>query len=238
LSEIFDQGCHFQAIWGGPVVFSAKYSHLMKGANRANSVNFAPQKLLSVTLQCSFILVRDKEEAGKTLSASSADYLFGKNKCYDVAYDIGDKKFQCGAKVDSFKLWLMFKARGMRDIESAIDNSIDCAKYLVEELKKRDDFRPVIQEFEFSNACFWYIPKHLRGKQENEAWWQEVYEVVPRIKARLLLDAKATTTFSVLKQRNIGSFFRISLMSFPRHTQADMDFIIREIARVGEEICS
>jgi glutamate decarboxylase len=90
----------YQAIWGGPVALSPNYSHLMKGCIRADSITFAPQKLLSVTLQCSFVLVKDKVVADKCLSAN-ADYLFSSNKCYDVSYDIGDKKFQCGAKVNN-----------------------------------------------------------------------------------------------------------------------------------------
>jgi hypothetical protein len=129
----------------------------------------------------------------------------------------------------------MFKARGMKDIVHAIDNSIDCAKYLANELAKRDDFRLVLENFEFTNVCFWYIPKRLRGQTEDEQWWQEVYKCVPAIKAKLLMDGKITTNFSVLKQRNIGTFFRLSLMCYPKHSTADMDFILNEIVRVGAE---
>lgn len=40
-----------------------------------------------------------------------AEYLFQKDKHYDVSYDTGDKSIQCGRHVDVFKFWLMWKAK-------------------------------------------------------------------------------------------------------------------------------
>jgi glutamate decarboxylase len=41
----------------------------------------------------------------------SADYLFQRDKHYDVCYDTGDKVVQCGRHNDIFKFWLMWRAR-------------------------------------------------------------------------------------------------------------------------------
>ncbi len=46
-----------------------------------------------------------------------------------MRYDIGDKSVQCGRKVDAFKLWLMWKARGDRGLEEMVDNAFECAEY-------------------------------------------------------------------------------------------------------------
>lgn len=40
-----------------------------------------------------------------------AQYLFQKDKHYDLSYDTGDKSIQCGRHVDVFKFWLMWKAK-------------------------------------------------------------------------------------------------------------------------------
>ena len=40
-----------------------------------------------------------------------ATYLFQQDKMYDTSYDIGDKTIQCGRLVDTFKLWLQWKAK-------------------------------------------------------------------------------------------------------------------------------
>ena len=47
----------------------------------------------------------------------SADYLFQRDKHYDVSYDTGDKVIQCGRHNDIFKFWLMWRARVRRQRE-------------------------------------------------------------------------------------------------------------------------
>lgn len=47
----------------------------------------------------------------KECNELGAEYLFQKDKPYDVSYDTGDKSIQCGRHVDAFKLWLMWKAK-------------------------------------------------------------------------------------------------------------------------------
>ena len=39
----------------------------------------------------------------------SADYLFQRDKHYDVCYDTGDKVIQCGRHNDIFKFWLQWR---------------------------------------------------------------------------------------------------------------------------------
>ena len=41
----------------------------------------------------------------------SADYLFQRDKHYDVCYDTGDKVIQCGRHNDIFKFWLQWRAK-------------------------------------------------------------------------------------------------------------------------------
>ena len=41
----------------------------------------------------------------------SADYLFQRDKHYDVGYDTGDKVIQCGRHNDIFKFWLQWRAK-------------------------------------------------------------------------------------------------------------------------------
>lgn len=45
----------------------------------------------------------------------SADYLFQRDKHYDVTYDTGDKVIQCGRHNDIFKFWLQWRSRVRRN---------------------------------------------------------------------------------------------------------------------------
>lgn len=42
-----------------------------------------------------------------------------------------------------------------------VNKAIDNARYLAEQVKKRDGFELLIEP-EFTNCCFWYYPKCLR----------------------------------------------------------------------------
>ncbi|PSN40570.1 Cysteine sulfinic acid decarboxylase, partial [Blattella germanica] len=121
---------HVDACWGGSLIFSKKHRHLLQGLSRVDSVAWNAHKMLGAPLQCSVFLTREKELMHHCNSAS-ASYLFQQDKFYDVTFDTGDKSVQCGRKVDAFKLWLMWKARGDNGFESLINNAMDAARYRV-----------------------------------------------------------------------------------------------------------
>ena len=103
---------------------------------RADSVTWNPHKLMGTLLQCSTLHVKENVSSSKenitkcgvriskhlyfpvffqglliSCNQMSADYLFQKDKHYDVCYDTGDKVIQCGRHNDIFKLWLQWRSR-------------------------------------------------------------------------------------------------------------------------------
>lgn len=142
----------------------------------ANSVSWNPHKAMGAPLQCSIFLIKEKGLLHECNSAN-AKYLFQQDKFYDVSYDTGDKSVQCGRKVDAFKIWLMLKARGNNEIRSLVNNSMNCANYFKETISNRNGFRLVMDKFQFTNICFWYIPKKMRDMEENQEWWNVIYKV-------------------------------------------------------------
>uniref|UniRef100_A0A7N6APH9 Glutamate decarboxylase like 1 n=1 Tax=Anabas testudineus TaxID=64144 RepID=A0A7N6APH9_ANATE len=112
---------------------------------RVNSVAWNLHKMLMVPLQCSAFLVRDKTSLLQHCHSARATYLFQQDKFYDVSYDTGDKSVQCGRKPDAFKFWLMWKALGTTQLEQIVDRAIAMARYLAQEIKKREEFQLVIE---------------------------------------------------------------------------------------------
>lgn len=168
-------------------------------------------------------------------NSSTAHYLFQQDKFYDTSYDTGDKSVQCGRKVDVFKFWLMLKARGTDEFGRLMDNSIAQAQYLNKVVSTRDGFRPIQSEnFQFTNICFWYIPKCIRGLEENYDWWAKLYTIAPTIKERMVLSGSMMVGYSPLPCKNKGNFFRMTLACFPPTREEDIDFLIDEIERLGE----
>nr|CAD7592325.1 unnamed protein product [Timema genevievae] len=101
---------HVDAAWGGGALFSQQHKHLLDGIHRADSVTWNPHKLLTAPQQCSTLLLRHQGVLSSCHS-TSAQYLFQKDKFYNVKFDTGDKHIQCGRRVDVLKFWFMWKAK-------------------------------------------------------------------------------------------------------------------------------
>lgn len=168
-------------------------------------------------------------------NSASAVYLFQQDKFYDVSYDTGDKSIQCGRKVDVFKFWLMLKARGTSGFELLIDNVMEQAAFITERLAQQAVFRLVQKQFQYTNICFWYIPKALQIEEESEEWWNKIYQIVPIIKEKMVQDGSIMIAYTPLPTKNVGNFFRMTLTCFPPPTKGSIDFLLNKIEKLGEE---
>ncbi|XP_037533250.1 acidic amino acid decarboxylase GADL1-like [Nematolebias whitei] len=223
---------HVDACWGGGALMSKKHKHLLKGIERASSVAWNPHKMLLASLQCSAFLLRDKTSLLQRCHSAQATYLFQQDKFYDVNYDTGDKSIQCSRKPDVFKFWLMWKALGTRELEQRVDRALAMARYLAEEIKKREGFR-LLMEPEYANVCFWYIPPSLRNLPDGPEFWQKLHNVAPIIKERMM----KTGSMMVGYQPHGGhaNFFRMVVIS-PQVSRQDMDFVLDEIHNLGKDL--
>ncbi|GCB76622.1 hypothetical protein scyTo_0016586, partial [Scyliorhinus torazame] len=224
---------HVDAAWGGGLLMSQKHRHKLSGVERANSVTWNPHKIMGVPLQCSAILIHGK---GLLLNCNKmcAQYLFQNDKPYNVSYDTGDKTIQCGRHVDVFKFWLMWKAKGTSGFEKQIDKCLELAEYLHRKLKGRDDFKLVFNDKpEHTNVCFWYIPLSLKEMPENAERDRKLHQVAPKIKACMM--EEGSTMVGYQPQRDKVNFFRM-VFSNPATNASDVDFLIEEIARLGQDL--
>ncbi|XP_053671217.1 cysteine sulfinic acid decarboxylase [Anopheles nili] len=229
---------HVDACLGGTAILSRRHKSLLSGVNRAQSLAWNPHKTLGAPLQCSVLLIKERGLLHEC-NAANADYLFQQDKFYDISYDTGDKSVQCGRKVDAFKFWLMYKARGSAGLEAIVDNAFDCAHALYEQLSTRSGFRLVLEEYQYTNISFWYVPTWMRvdaREQETVEWWQRLYRVTADIKELLVKRGTVLVCYVPLLHKGIGNFFRMVVTCHPRPTHASMQFIVDEIERVGEQL--
>uniref|UniRef100_A0A8C9VG75 Cysteine sulfinic acid decarboxylase n=1 Tax=Scleropages formosus TaxID=113540 RepID=A0A8C9VG75_SCLFO len=223
---------HVDAAWGGSVLFSKKHKHLMKGIERADSLAWNPHKMLLAGLQCCVFLLKDNTDLLKQCHCANATYLFQQDKFYDMRMDTGDKSVQCGRKVDCLKLWLMWKAVGTEGLAERVDKVFKLARYLVREMSKREGFQ-LVNEPQFVNVCFWYIPPSLRGKEGNNDYQEKLSKVAPVIKERMMRKGSMMVGYQPLREK--VNFFRMVIIS-PHISQEDMDFFLDEIERLGKDL--
>uniref|UniRef100_A0A673L1A9 Glutamate decarboxylase 2 n=1 Tax=Sinocyclocheilus rhinocerous TaxID=307959 RepID=A0A673L1A9_9TELE len=184
---------------------------------RANSMTWNPHKMMAVPLQCSALLVREESNFKKSCNQMQACYLFQQDKHYDLSYDTGDKALQCGRHVDIFKLWLMWRAK--------LCVLCECKLILSGGLMS---LQP-----QHTNVCFWYLPPGVRYLEDKVEKMKRLHKVAPVIKARMM--EYGTTMVSYQPQGDKVNFFRM-VISNPAATFEDIDFLIEEIERLGQDL--
>ncbi|KAF5286686.1 hypothetical protein FQA39_LY16169 [Lamprigera yunnana] len=223
---------HVDAAWGGGALMSSRHRNILKGINRADSVAWNPHKLLAVPQQCSAFLLKHEGILAEAHSAN-ASYLFQKDKFYDTSYDYGDKHVQCGRRVDVFKFWFMWKAKGSNGFEQHVDKVFDNALHFLKTIKNRPGFRMVLDAPEFTNICFWYVPPSLRDLEGEADFNEKLHRVAPKIKERMMKKGSMMVTYQSVK--NLPNFFRIVFQS-SELDHRDMVHLIDEFERLGCDI--
>nr|XP_036864519.1 acidic amino acid decarboxylase GADL1 isoform X3 [Manis javanica] len=221
-----------EASWGGSALMSRKHRKLLRGIHRADSVAWNPHKMLMAGIQCCALLIKDKSDLLKKCYSAKASYLFQQDKFYDVSYDTGDKSIQCSRRPDAFKFWMTWKALGTLGLEERVNRALALSRYLVEEIKKREGFK-LLMEPEYANICFWYIPPSLRGMEEGPKYWEKLNLVAPAIKERMM--KKGSLMLGYQPHRGKVNFFRQVVIN-PQVGREDMDFLLDEIDLLGRDM--
>uniref|UniRef100_A0A3B4AL77 Glutamate decarboxylase 2 n=2 Tax=Periophthalmus magnuspinnatus TaxID=409849 RepID=A0A3B4AL77_9GOBI len=217
---------HVDGAWGGSLLMSRRHRWKLDGVERANSVTWNPHKMMGVPLQCSALLVRE-EGLMQSCNQMHACYLFQQD-------DTGDKALQCGRHVDIFKLWLMWRAKGTIGFEAQIDKCLELSEYLYNKIKDREGYEMVFDgKPQHTNVCFWYLPPGVRYIEDKDEKKKQLHKVAPVIKARMM--EYGTTMVSYQPQGDKVNFFRM-VISNPAATFEDIDFLIEEIERLGQDL--
>lgn len=232
ICEKYGLWLHVDACWGGAVLVSESHKHLVKGIHRANSVAWNPHKMLMASLQCSAFLVRDNTHLLQRCHSAKASYLFQQDKFYDVSFDCGDKSIQCSRKPDAFKIWLLWKALGTKQLGQRVDRTLAMAQYLADQVKNTEGFC-LAMEPEYANVCFWYIPPSLRGLPDDPEFWAKIHKVAPVIKERMM--KKGSLMLGYQTHQDKANFFRMIVIS-PQVSTDDLDFVLNEIHNLGKDL--
>lgn len=187
-------------------------------------------------MQSSLFLIQDKQILKDTMSLN-AEYLFQNDKVYDAdTYDLGDKTIQCGRKIESLKNWLRLAANGERELERLVDKLFETRDYLVDLIKKRSNFRLVLDKFEGNTVCFWYLPASLMKIGWENIKPEQLHQVCPKMKAKMLEEGTIMVSYQPITCKKLPNFFRMVLTCQPEVEKSSMDFLINELDRMGNEI--
>ena len=161
---------HLDGAFGGSVIFSKKYKHLVNGIHLTDSFCFNAHKTLGAPLSTSILAVRNKEDLYNSFN-NDADYLY---QTHNEDFNLGRTSFECGRRNNALKLWTMWKSIGRKGISKIIEREFKLADEARNYLKANSNY--IIYSFEDSlSVCFNYKnfdPVDLCSKlYENNKLW-------------------------------------------------------------------
>jgi len=145
---------HADGSFGGSIILSDKYRHLMKGIEQTDSFAWNPHKLMNIPLICSALLVKKRGTLQHNITDINTDYIFHE---IDAIEDLGKKSIQCGRKVDAVKLWFAWKYFGLDGYQKRIDKLIEMSNYAESIVNEQPKLELLAERQSFA-ICFRFIP--------------------------------------------------------------------------------
>ncbi len=123
IAKEFGIWLHVDGAYGGSVLLSEKYKHLIEGVENVDSFTLNAHKMLGTPLGCSLIVVKNKKYLYDTFS-NDASYLYQTD--HDE-FNLGKTSLQCGRRNDALKLWVLWKSLGTNGMAQIVDKQFALA---------------------------------------------------------------------------------------------------------------
>lgn len=136
IAKKHDCWLHVDGAYCGSVIFSDKYSHLLKGLSEADSFSYNAHKMLGTPLTCSIILTKHRKCLYDSFSID-ANYLYQTDK---DDFNLGKTSLQCGRRNDAFKLWTLWKAVGRKGLAQIVDQQFYLADIARDYIRSNPDY--------------------------------------------------------------------------------------------------
>jgi L-2,4-diaminobutyrate decarboxylase len=128
---------HIDGAHGGPAILSAKYQHLMRGAELADSLAMNMHKLMRVTAFCTALLVRDAQTLDGAFTQEASYLFFAKEQ---PGFDFLHRTIECTKPVLGLKFFMVLAALGEAGLGDYIDRQFELTTEVYEYLCSLDDF--------------------------------------------------------------------------------------------------
>jgi len=209
---------HVDAAYGGGLLASPRYRHLLDGVERSDSITIDFHKTWFQPVSSSALLVRDLA----TMAHASwyADYL---NPKESENPNQVDKSVQTTRRFDAVKLWMTLRVMGPDQVGSYFDTVIDLAREIHGRLLEAHDIE-VAAPSQLSTVVFRYHDPRL----DEEA----LGEVNRRIRAELWSSGRGVVAGTKVDGRQ---FLKFTLLN-PKATVTDILDIVEQVRSLGRSV--
>ncbi len=211
---------HVDGAYGGSVLASPRYKHLLKGVERADSLSWDAHKWLFQTYGCAAVIAKDVRDLYKSFHVSP-EYLKDIETEDSInMYDIG---IELTRPARGLKLWLTLQVLGTELMGSAIEHGFQLAKWAEEFLTDRKNWE-IISPAQMSIVNFRYAPEGM-GEQQLD-------ELNERMSLRLNESGFAAIYTTVLGGKKVLRLCAIH----PETTQEDIQTTLQLLEKYAIEI--
>lgn len=150
---------HVDAAWGGPICFSKKYQHLLKGIEKADSVTLDAHKQLYCPMGIGMVMLKDPFLAD--VIEKQAPYIIRKG-----AADLGKRSLEGSRSAAVLYVHATFHLLGQEGIAWLIDSGIDKSQKFAEMIKTQQNMQLLVEPH--SNIILYrLIPEELQIRAVN-----------------------------------------------------------------------
>ena len=157
---------HVDAAWGGALLLSQRYRHLIEGLNQADSITLDFHKHFFLPISCGAFLLRDNRNFESIRHHS--EYLNSADDEQDNIPNLVTYSLQTTRRFDALKLWMALDLLGTDGYASLIDNCLDTAKQAAQLIDANENF-VLVHEPIISSVLFYFTPKDTTLSDEQLA---------------------------------------------------------------------
>jgi len=205
---------HLDGAYGGLFVLSDRKREAFEACARADSVAIDPHKALFAPLEAGCLLVRDRTTLTRAFAFRPSVGVVGKDPLMPDYMDYGQ---QLSRGFRALKLWSALQAFGVDAFRSAIDWTLDLARYLAELIEGEPDLE-LMAPVPLTAVCF-----RIKGATEADH---------AAVLARL---AEEGTAFLIPARIEGRPGIRACVTNY-RTTYADIEMIVTQLAGIARQL--
>lgn len=150
---------HVDAAWGGPVLLSDKYRHLLKGIERADSVTIDCHKQFYMPMTSGMVFFKDPKALDHIVY--HARYVIRPG-----SVDLGIKSLEGSREANSLILDSALKIMGSQGYALMIEHGIEIVRQFADLIENRSMFQLVTRP-QLNILTYRLVPKDIRQQMEN-----------------------------------------------------------------------
>jgi len=211
---------HVDAAWGGALLLSQRYRHLIEELNQADSITLDFHKHFFLPISCGAFLLRDNRNFESIRHHS--EYLNSADDEQDNIPNLVTYSLQTTRRFDALKLWMALDLLGTDGYAALIDSCLDTAKQAAQLIDANENF-VLVHEPIISSVLFYFIPKDTELSDEQLA------QLNRHIAQELLVNNIANVATTQFEQRLCLKFTILN----PNTQINDIADIIEQMAIAG-----